>query len=170
MFNIKKYTWILVLISAILIIMLSFVPNFNLIDTEEGNHYFAFLFGIAIDFYNGAFEEIDVSEPPVIISGAIFTLILLGIGIFLLVSAITSRNKESSKIGLLWVIFGLIIFLMPFSLRVVNGINDLLFQESHRWFLYYPLDLFLGFTTIGGAMVVSSGVIMMADFTELQLR
>jgi len=170
MFNIKKYTWILVLISAILIIMLSFIPNFNLIDIEEGDHLFTFLFGIVIVFNSGTFQEIDVSEPPVIISGAIFTLILLGIGIFLLVSAITSRDKESSKIGLLWIIFGLIIFLMPFSLRVVNGVNDLLFQESLRSFIYFPFDLFLGFTTIGGAMVVSSGVIMMADFTELQLR
>lgn len=169
MFNIKKYTWILILISAILILMLCIVPNFYYF-SDYGNHNIIFLFGMVLDFDNGKFDEIEFLPPPYIAVGALFVLILLVIGVFLLITAFLALKDKFPKRGIIWLIFGFILIFMPILLRATFGIIEIFDVGSVRELFGYHIDLFTTLTIVCGALVTSSGVIEMGDFTELKLR
>lgn len=169
MFNLKKCTWILVLISAILVLLLCIIPNFCYF-ASSGEHYLVFLFGIALDFDDGSFDQIVTFSPPVMALGVVFVLILLAIGIFLLITAFLSIKDKLPSRGILWVILGIILILMPLLLRTSNAVVELLDEGSLREFFGVHLDLFMSFTIISGALVTSSGIIELVDLTELNLR
>ena len=149
MVDIKKHSMKLVAIAGLLVILSLLLPTFFYYSAGSNRAYMWWLFGAYIRTENG---QVDISrmvdDTQFIAIGTIYFIIFLIIGIFLVLSALmTMKGKDIPHKGLLWKIFGALLILAPFLIRL-----SIVQTEYVALFAYY--NLILLFFPIAGTLTL----------------
>lgn len=159
----KSKALLILLIASILLILLAFIPQFiSLTDFDEGELLIRWLMGFFIDFDNGAFDQAGfINFPPLIIIGAPTTVLMVIIGIFLLVTVIFTKvtNKRIPFIGLILLLVGIIVLLLPIFTRLGFVMVLIIRDTDLFWLFSYHIDLYTTITPIIGLLIIASGIL-----------
>lgn len=149
MVDIKKNSWKLVAIAGLLVILSLLLPTFFYYSVDSNRVYMWWLFGLYIRTTDGQIDTNRMADDSQFIAiGTIYFIIFLIIGIFLVLSALmTMKGKDIPHKGLLWRIFGALLILAPFLIRL-----SLIQTDYVSLFAY--LNLILLFFPIAGTIVL----------------
>ncbi|TFF97496.1 MAG: hypothetical protein EU547_04165 [Promethearchaeota archaeon] len=156
MIDLKKYSWLLILIGGILVLLAAVLPTIGYIDTQNpGNFSFTWIFGLTLD--ENGIEMLD-NAPNLMAVGTIGAITLI---IFSLIFIISSIITVATNINLpikeyIWLILGFVLIIFPVILRGTMGlvVKD---YEDFFWFVL-PIDLFTFFITLGGLFSTIAGL------------
>ncbi|TFF97497.1 MAG: hypothetical protein EU547_04170 [Promethearchaeota archaeon] len=121
--NLKKYTWIIVLLAGILCILVISIPTlFYISESDPQYNRYYWLIGIYLDG-EGTIDLLD-DAPMIMNIGILGLIITLTIGILLIISSSLSKFTEINipGTGIFWLIFGILLFTLPFLLQTLMGL------------------------------------------------
>ena len=150
MVDLKKNSWILIIISAILVLISIILPSYIYYDMENGDGALVWLFGLIQYIDEGAIGDTDFFEvDSYVVTGALFFISLLICAIILiLLVGLEKRGKNIPHKGMIITIIGIYFILSPLIQRsVAFGLDEMedttLGAELFAFFHYNSILLFL---------------------------
>lgn len=123
--NLKRYSWVLILVSGILCILAVSIPMFYYINTDNptGNRYF-WITGFLLKG-DGSFELIYDKPIPVGIS-ILGTVLITIIALVFIISALLAKIKDINipMKGVIYLGLGVLLFILPFILQTVINLVE----------------------------------------------
>ena len=156
MIDLKKYSWLLILIGGILVLLAVITPSFGFIEIENGQFTFSWIFGLQV-------TEDGIDAPKefydFLVIGLIGAVILIIIASVLIVSAILTiaTDIELPMKEYVWILLGIIVIILPFALKTTIGFASEDIETAMGFFLL-PIDLFTLYLSFGGLFGIIAGL------------
>ncbi|TFF97495.1 MAG: hypothetical protein EU547_04160 [Promethearchaeota archaeon] len=157
MINLKKYSWLLILIGGILVLLGAILPSSIFIDAEDPTNFgLIWIFGAMLDE-----TGIDIVEGSkmIIVGGIIGTIVLIILALVLIISSILTVTTEIEFPfkEYIWLLLGILLFIYPFIYKtsislIANDLEDVitLFMGS--------IELFTVLLSFGGLFSIVAGL------------
>ena len=158
MIDLKKYSWILILIGGILVLLAAVLPSIGYIDLEGDNSILFWIFGLI--WREGGFNEglkFVKDEPAFVAVGTIGAVFLIIFALIYIISAILTVATDV-KLPIkeyVWFFMGIALFFFPIILKSTMG--AVVEEGETLMYLLLPIDLFSFFISLGAIFGTLAG-------------
>ena len=158
MTDLREKSWLIPLLSGIIMLIVAFIPFSIHFNPETNNGFAVWLFGAYADINNGELQGLETfSDGEFVAVGALYFIIVLIIGIFLVLSALmTMKGKDIPHKGKIWLLSGIFLLLLPTLYRMsFIVVGEMIDTEILEIFMYHFDSLMIA--PIAGILAIVPG-------------